>query len=155
MDVVAQWVRTSWTKRSRGGPEATRRNAAPVAFVLPAARCPLVHEIQMDESDDFEPLISVADAPPDRSGVLLTEADGRLRVQVVHSAWGAPRNRRRGPVVRLSPGEWVRWQVNYRFSGYHGWSYRLDTLNLSYGPVAVDTVLGPPLHHVDDRAELF
>lgn len=155
MDVVAQWVRTSWTKQSRGGPAATRRNTAPVAFVLPMARCPLVHEIRMDESDDFEPRISVVEGVPDRSGVLLTEADGRLRVQLVHSAWGSPRNRRRAPVVRLSPGEWVRCQVNYRFSGYHGWSYRLDTLNLFYGPAAVDTFLEPPPHHVDDRAELF
>jgi hypothetical protein len=32
MEAVVQWVRTSWTKRSRGEPGAARRNAAPAAF---------------------------------------------------------------------------------------------------------------------------
>lgn len=32
MDIVVQWVRTSWTKRSRGGPGATRCNALPEAI---------------------------------------------------------------------------------------------------------------------------
>ncbi len=46
-----------------------------------------------------------------------------------------PRGWRRLPAVRLSPGQWLRWQINYRFayptalSG--GWTYRLDTLSAS------------------------
>ncbi|MFD7130855.1 hypothetical protein [Streptomyces sp. NPDC059894] len=32
MDVTVQWIRTSWTKESRGGEAAARRNAVPVGF---------------------------------------------------------------------------------------------------------------------------
>jgi hypothetical protein len=52
----------------------------------------------------------------------------------------------------------VRWQVNYRFSWPMAcggeWSYRLDTLNLVYGPAAVDVFTGSPWRYVDERAQL-
>ena len=39
--------------------------------------------------------------------------------------------------IRLEPGEWLRWQINLRFGatypGGRDWSYRLETLNLTYG----------------------
>jgi hypothetical protein len=88
VDVVAQWVRTSWTKRSRGGPAAAVRNAVPVGFVLPVRRCPVVHEVVMDEAHESEPRASLRDGQPDRTGVLLKESNGRLRVELVVSAWG-------------------------------------------------------------------
>ncbi|WP_203900320.1 hypothetical protein [Virgisporangium aliadipatigenens] len=164
MDAVTQWVRTSWTKASRGGPAAARRNAVPVGFVLPPLTGPAVHEVLMDEADGFTPRESLRDGPPTgvtgayTSAVRLSEADGRLRVELRATSWGAPRRRSRPPAVRLAPGEWVRWQVNYRFSwpAARGgaWSYRLDTLNLAYGPVAAEAFLGDPTHHVDERAAL-
>lgn len=153
-----QWVRTSWTKQSRGGPAATRRNAAPVGFRLPTARRPLVHVVTMDESTDFTPVSSLHEGTPSRSEVVLTEVDGRLRVALVVTPYGMPRRWRRPPAVRLSPGEWVRWQVNYRFSWPlargGAWSYRLDTLNLAYGLSTVDLFTGTPTYHVDERALL-
>ncbi|MFD9408662.1 hypothetical protein ACFWBN_16830 [Streptomyces sp. NPDC059989] len=51
----------------------------------------------------------------------------------------------------------MRWQVNYRFAGSHGdaWTYRLDTLNLAYGPAApTDLFMGDPTHHVCELAAL-
>ncbi|MFF3334146.1 hypothetical protein ACFYWX_32135 [Streptomyces sp. NPDC002888] len=53
MDVTVQWVRTSWTKQSRGGAAAALRNAAPVGFVLPHGVAPLAHTVRMQERDDF------------------------------------------------------------------------------------------------------
>ncbi|SCL72846.1 hypothetical protein GA0070606_6323 [Micromonospora citrea] len=95
---------------------------------------------------------------PDRAGVMLTETEGRLRVELEATPWGAPRRWRRPPAVWLRYGEWVRWQVNYRFSwpAARGgaWSYRLDTLNLAYGPTTVDVFTGSPTRHVDERALL-
>ncbi|MCW2936195.1 MAG: hypothetical protein JWM19_7157 [Actinomycetia bacterium] len=55
MDVIAQWVRTVWTKRSRGGPAAVHRNAVASGFKLPGTQPPLVHEVLMAEQDDFKP----------------------------------------------------------------------------------------------------
>jgi hypothetical protein len=158
MDVVAQWIRTSWTKQSRGGPAAARRNAAPVGFVLPTGRCPIVHAIAMHESHDFVPHESVRDGEPDRSGVLVKEAGGRLRVELVVQRFAAPVRARRPPAVWLDRGQWVRWQVNYRFSWPiargGAWSYRLDTLNLAYGATGVDVFTGAPSRYVDERTHL-
>jgi hypothetical protein len=134
MEVVVQWVRTSWTKRSRGGQEAARRHAAPIAFPLPC-----LHEVVMAEQDGFQPRSTMCDLP-----------DSSLNSGVRPAC---PADTGRGPP--LAPGEWLRWQVNYRFSGYHGWSYRLDTYNVGYGPARADLFLGTPTHHVDELATLF
>jgi hypothetical protein len=154
MDVVAQWVRTSWTKQSRGGAEATRRNAAPVAFLLPEVTMPLVHEVTMNERDGFEPRSSSRHAEPARDGVQLREADGLLRVMLVSRQWPGV-IRRRPPAVRLRRGEWLRWQINYRFVSDRGPThYRLDTLNLAYGQVSADVFMGTPTRRVDERVQL-
>jgi len=135
---------------------AAVRNAAPAGFALPVRRCPLVHEVLMDEAQDFEPRESFHDGQPDRSGVLLKESDGRLRVELVVTPWGMPRRWRRPPAVWLGLGEWVRWQVNYRFVGSCGgdWSYRLDTLNLAYGATSADVFMANPTRFVDERGLL-
>lgn len=154
VDVIAQWVRTSWTKRSRGGAAATHRNAVPSGFPLPSIQSPLVHTLVMAERDNFEARESLHYGEPDQADVLLGEADGRLRVELVVTPFGMPRRRRRPPAVRLSQDEWVQWQVNYRFPHEDSWSYRLDTLNLAYGPVLADIFTGAPTLHVDERASL-
>ena len=158
VDVVAQWVRTSWTKRSRGGPAAARRNAAPVGLVLPTGRRPVVHTVVMNEAQDFQPQESLHDGLPERTEVLLREIDSRLRVELVVYLWAAPRRSRRPPAVWLERGEWVRWQINYRFSWPMArggvWSYRLDTLNLAYGPTNVAAFTGTASRYVDERTYL-
>jgi hypothetical protein len=110
----------------------------------------------MDEAHEFEPSESFRDGQPDRSGVLLKENDGRLRVELMVTPWGMPRRWRRPPAVWLGLGEWVRWQVNYRFVGSCGgdWSYRLDTLNLAFGATPVDVFMGNPTRFVDERGLL-
>jgi hypothetical protein len=156
MEVAVLWVRTSWTKRSRGGPEAARRNAAPIAFPLSCRTLPFLHEVVMSEPDGFQPRSATCDLPDSslNSGLLLKEADGLLRVQVVVTPFGAPRRDRRPPARRLRTGEWLRWQVNYRLSGYEEWTYCLHTFNVGYGPAREDLFLGTPTHHVDELAAL-
>jgi hypothetical protein len=64
-----------------------------------------------------------------------------------------PRRWRRPPAVRLAPGEWVRWQINYRFPGSWGgdWTYRQDTLNLLNGHATDPRIfLGDPTRRVDE-----
>jgi hypothetical protein len=159
MEVVVQWVRTSWTKRSRGEPVAARRNAAPAAFPLPPVQPPFVHEVLMGEHDGFQPHFTVHEGLPGTvpdCGVLLNEANGLLQVQLAVTPFGMPRRWRRPPAVRIAPGDWLRWQINYRFAGTHGgeWTYRLDTLNVTYGPAPVNLFLGHPSHRVSELAAL-
>jgi hypothetical protein len=158
VEVVAQWVRTSWTKRSRGGEAAARRNAVPVGFLLPAAGAPLVNEVWMNEHEDFRPHGQTRKELPAADGVDLRQVDERLRVQPVPNARMMPRRDRRPPAVYLRPGQWVRWWINYRSSGTcscgQQWSYRLDTLSLALGDVSTETFLAQPTYVVDEPAFL-
>lgn len=159
MDAVVQRVCTSWSKRSRGEPGASRRNAAPVAFPLPLRELPFVHEVLMDERDDFQPHVTIRDGLPDASpqaGVLLREERRLLRVHVAVTPFGMPRRWRRPPAVRLASGDWLRWQINYRFAGScdGDWSYRLDTFSIAHGAASADLFLGTPAHHISELAAL-
>ncbi|MFE9812064.1 hypothetical protein ACFYRN_39540 [Streptomyces sp. NPDC005227] len=156
MQITVQWIRTTWTKESRGGDAAARRNAAPVGFALPHEIAPLAHVIRMHERDGFEPydnreVLGKVD-------VQLREADDRLRVfPRAQPLFALPPRKRRPPAVRLVPGQWVRWQLNYRFSsalGIRGWTYWLDTFNIAYGPVNSDTFLSAPPVSIDERGPL-
>ncbi|SDY38910.1 hypothetical protein SAMN05421504_105395 [Amycolatopsis xylanica] len=152
MESQLQWVRTSWTKASRGGAGAARRNAVPVAFPVPGGQP--AHEVLMNERDGFEPRMSMGATLP--ADVMLQEEDGLLHVQLLASALGQPFRRYRPPPVRLAKGEWLRWRINYRFVGFcdGSWSYRLDTLNVVAAATAGDLFLGKPTHLIDERVRL-
>jgi hypothetical protein len=151
MDVVAQWVRTTWTKHSRGGAGARRRGMVPVAFPLPEAGSPMVHEVTVDER--LVPHTVLRHAEPDPDEVELTEENALLRVHLVAVPASGPARWRRPPAVRLARGQWLRWQINYRFAFCCGdGHYRQDTLNLAYGKVAANVFQGEPTRRVDERA---
>ncbi|MFE4540070.1 hypothetical protein ACFRKB_34235 [Streptomyces scopuliridis] len=153
MEITVQWVRTSWTKRSRGGESAARRNAAPIGLSLPHASRSLAHVVRMRKEDGFQPHDTLEDLG--KVDVQLHEAEGRLRVfPRVRPLCALPPRRRRPPAVRLVPGQWVRWQLNYRFSsalGIRDWSYWLDTFNIAYGPVTTDLFCGTPDFFIDEQ----
>ncbi|GAA3370212.1 hypothetical protein GCM10020367_15940 [Streptomyces sannanensis] len=107
----------------------------------------------MHERDAFAPRVGREE--PSRVDVQLREAGGRLRVLPrVQPLFAIPPRPRRPPAVCLVPGQWVRWQLNYRFSsaaGMRGWSYWLDTFNIAYGPVNADVFLSAPTVVIDEQ----
>ncbi|MFJ9518006.1 hypothetical protein ACIRPK_07020 [Kitasatospora sp. NPDC101801] len=153
MEITVQWIRTSWTKQSRGGDAAARRNAAPIGLAVPLGWASSVHTVRMHEGDDFEPHESPEQLRS--ANISLRETEGRLRVRPrVEPLFGLPPRPRRPPAVRLHPAQWVRWQLNYRFSsaaGVRDWSYWLDTFNVAYGPAGADLFLSAPTVFVDER----
>jgi hypothetical protein len=169
VDVVTQWVTTEWTKRSRGGPGAALRSAVPQGFRLPARRRSVVHEVMITERNDFQPIESIGAEPPERepslarSGLRLVRADKGVRVELLlarlgDARLGGPSRDRRPQGVWLAPGEWLRWQVNYRSSGPRidggRWEYRQDTLNIAVGPADPELFFGEPTRHIDERGFL-
>jgi hypothetical protein len=110
----------------------------------------------MDEHDDFKPRSATRTGlPGPDDDVLIREADNVLRVELVVTPFGMPRRWRRPPAVRLLRGQWLRWQVNYRFAVPTGeWRYRLDTLNISHGPAPTNLFLETPTYHVNELAAL-
>jgi hypothetical protein len=151
--ITAQWVRASWTKRSRGGPAAAVRNALPAGFALPERPERGAHVVRMREEAGFAPVETVEGVGA--LDVSLREAGGLLRVLPrVGALHGLPPRKRRPPAVKLAPGEWVRWRLNYRFSssaGMQDWSYWLDTFNVGYGDLPADVFLGEPTCLVDEQ----
>jgi hypothetical protein len=124
---------------------AARRNGLPAGFLLPSVQPPLLHTVSMDERGGFEVRETLDYGTPELRGVLLKEVDGMLLVELAPPSWGAPPRARLPLTLRLAPGEWARWLVNYRLGGYcDGWRYYLDILNLAYAPVAADAFLGSP-----------
>jgi hypothetical protein len=154
VDVIAQRVRTSWSKRSRGFPSAATRNAVPTAFPLPSGQPPLFHDVTMDESDGFTPrMITLHEAPPQTLG--LRRVGDSLLVRVPNG-FGVPVRAHR-PVVTLRSGEWIRWQLNNRHSSAAGmaeWHYTLTTISIAFGPVPTDAFLRDAPHVVDELAVL-
>jgi len=114
MDVVVQRVSTTWTKRSRGFPDATLRNALPVSFALPSGGPPLFHDVRMLEWEDFTPQVSVAHGAPPRHDFGLRLVGPTLQVRLPNG-FGAPTRAYR-PAMLLQPGEWVRWYLNNRWT---------------------------------------
>jgi hypothetical protein len=106
----------------------------------------------MSERDGFEPHESERDLR--QVGLSLRDEGDRLRVLArVEPLFGLPPRPRRPPAVRLVSGQWVRWQLNYRFSsaaGIRDWSYWLDTFNVAYGPVDPNVFLSEPTVLVDE-----
>ena len=157
MDVVVQRVRTSWTKASRGAAWAGTRNAAPTVFPLPHGLRSGLHEVVTRESDAFRPQMSERDLTD--PGLILREVNGLLRVQPPEATIvGMPRRNGRPPAVRLSPGQWLQWQINYRMVGVTRggqWSYRLDTFNVAYNPALPEVFFAtPPTRRVVERGIL-
>ncbi|MFG1641842.1 hypothetical protein ACGFMK_16270 [Amycolatopsis sp. NPDC049252] len=112
-----------------------------------------IHEVAVDESTGFEPRFKVLDT---LDGVTLREAGGSLTVRIELAPMSWPRREWRPEPVRLWPGEWLRWQINYRFGSTCGcgdqWQYRLETLNLAYG--AIPNLTGEPNRTVIERGDL-
>lgn len=109
----------------------------------------------MREADAFEPRMQVQELT--EPGVILRETDGLLRVDPPEmTMFGMPRRHRRPPAVRLAPGQWLQWHINYRLVGScdGSWSYRLETFNIVYGPASLDVFLSVPSHRVDERGSL-
>lgn len=152
MEITVQWVSTFWTKRSRGGDAAAMRNATPTGFPILPTQPTFAQVIQMSEHDGFEPHESERDLR--EVGLSLRDEGDRLRVLArVEPMFGLPPRPRRPPAVRLRPGQWVRWQLNYRFSsaaGMQDWSYWLDTFNVAYGPIDSKVFLSEPTVLVDE-----
>lgn len=59
--------------------------------------------------------------------------------------------------MRLAPGQWVRWQLSYRFSSTSGMqdrSYSLDTFDIACGLTNADVFLSTPTLLVDEQGPL-
>jgi len=158
MRVVVQEIEVRWTKASRGGAEATVREAVPLAFRLP-------DEIAASAGDAGDRRVALEWRSFRVEATELTEGASARRFEVERGAgpggeWlevrfdetRGRRDLRAGPqgrrIFRLAPGEWGRVFHNHRESHERGDVYVRTTFSIGWfdGAVAADVFLGTPTH---------
>lgn len=126
--LIIQHIHTIWTKKSRGMPQAARRNAAPKAMPLPfvdSSQPFLIHEINAHEFNHFD-LVEKSYWTPQLKHYwrLNIDADSTPAINSASISMdydpkytGAPN---RGAYIRklfdLSPSQSALFQINGRFS---------------------------------------
>lgn len=168
--VVIQSICTTWTKASRGGSNATARNAVTEALELPALDFPLtddrslLHEVVYTERDHFqnpkEKLEPCEQTIPFRYNCLKLSPNNQSLVLMLEweRVWGAPR-RHAFPRTTwiLQPGQWGRITYNLRDGGANDWIYKKYVISIglfhSYAPRIF--LEGEPTYHYSDMAHLW
>jgi hypothetical protein len=163
LSLLIQHITTDWTKASRGGDGARRRNAVPERLPIPdelvAPNCLIrMHRVQFDEAADFQPEYSTAmedslEFLHCRGMALQFEGDG-VDVSFVRDHFNAAIADRRivdatGKVVsqipafRLKAGQWGQLVNNGRYTDVDtgNWSYEKSIVNIALFAAEVDAQL--------------
>lgn len=142
--VIIQRIRSEWTKDSRGGEGARRRNAVPQAFTLPAVCFTdrfSHHSVRFLERDEFRrserDSVAIGESWADMacSDLEITMEDEGLQVRLVTDG----RNAASGDMqtyraFTLVPGTWGQLIYNARYVHFSTgiWSYELNVLNIGF-----------------------
>ncbi|MCA9070717.1 MAG: hypothetical protein KDA84_17425 [Planctomycetaceae bacterium] len=155
LTVLVQHILIRWSKSSRGGVLAERRNRIPRAFSLPSPEPRFdrterftVHKIEFGESNQFhKPLHITVDPPlidiPYRSRNCTVEANREFPVVRYEYRDGAPPRTyidKEGisvPVMKtfsIAENQWVQIEHNGRFScrDFGIWSYEHEIINVAF-----------------------
>ena len=171
--VLIQEIRTIWSKASRGGAAAARRNSVPEAALFHttashSAAHKLFHQLLVyGEANDFaEPLKSeTSELISDSIGVGCVRVEASAgRVDVVYEydyrCGGLPPRRSKRGVSRrddlaVEPGRWVRVKYNGRFSGDEWWYEKVVVnVGLFTRPGADVFISTEPAEELSEMAEL-
>lgn len=143
--LIIQRIKTTWTKASRGGENASKRNTVPCASTLPSFSLPtneyLLHDIRYDETNAFRgetQYRNIAHSGSVFLGPLLLYVRPRqAEAKFVWSAHecGAP-ERVSHPLFTLKLGEWGRFECNGRFGATsksgQAWTYQHSLFNVAF-----------------------
>lgn len=144
--LVVQHIGTIWSKASRGGEEARRRNASPHALPLPlevASKEGLLHFVFFNEHDNFVPhetsqsLASLT--APLRQGCVTIQRDEGGTCQVAfrwtNGKGGAPERSHCRRNLTLPSGQWCQVLWNGRFTDPDSgrWWYEKHVVNVGWG----------------------
>lgn len=142
--LVVQRITIRWTKASRGGAAAERRNALPAALPLPSLAGAtvgyLLHDVQFLEWENFACRENVAESDAlthvRLEPVILRVTKAHVAVRFIWSRrhCGAPK-RDAHDLFRLEPGDWGRFVCNGRFgadsSAGRAWEYHMSVFNIA------------------------
>lgn len=172
MILVVQEIKTCWTKASRGGPGAVRRNAVPQVMKVPIRQLQgqevrmVHHKALFQEQACFhapeEQLIVNSTLHPLSVGCVIirrSEQSAWAEFRYLGSCGGAPERGWVRKTLKAGPDEWVRVVYNGRFSG--GWDafwwYEKMAVNVGLFTEVSASVFtrAPPVAEFEAMAHLF
>ena len=138
--ILLQILETRWSKRSRGAPLASRRNATPEALPLPGQALQpapvFCHRVRFDEEGRFVGKVieelALEALPKSRASVHFRPSAAELALSFRWSSLvGAP-ERPHGTTIRLRLGQWCRLLHNGRYGWDNPWSYQGTVINVAF-----------------------
>ncbi len=158
--LLIQAISTEWTKTSRGGSNATRRNGVPEQLAIPVTFDPastsgvMLHRVGYSEGNGFLvphlDWIAVQAVPEEgiryNNFLVLHPSDGSLRITC---EWGnlpgAPKRYPARVQTALEPDQWMRLRYNARLSRgeglwvYEKWIFNIAVLRTLSSRIFLDT----------------
>ncbi|MCA9020586.1 MAG: hypothetical protein KDA74_10615 [Planctomycetaceae bacterium] len=164
--IIIQHITTLWTKKSRGMPDAEKRNAVPHRLLLPVVPQQLppvcVHQVSAQEVNDFQlkQTTQFPDQPEHYWSFQFQQQGDQLEVVFTYSRTehGTPdRGSCTRPLFSLKLNQTGTFSINGRFSSYQGPYYQSHTVNLGFVDRFHDNLFltQAPDHSIDLRAHLF
>ncbi len=120
--VIIQLIYVTWTPKSRGAPEAIRRNAVAKSLPLQLVQSQFLFEKYYFGEPDFakgEPVDLIKDCMPEKIDSLFLEFQNEELIVGFHYNYyeiGKPGRYDKRPALRLRPGQYGRLMVNGRHS---------------------------------------
>ena len=142
MSLIVQLIDVEWTKKSRGAPQATLRNAVPEHYPLESVELGLgsyLHKVEYSEYSNFEkpsvkPLKKINENQLREIQLSIKPEDQSIDV----FSWGIPlrkTNDKEKLIGRLTKDTWLRIIGNVRVSWESTWAYHKYTYNIFFGEV--------------------
>lgn len=143
--IVVQHSLTHWTKASRGGEGAVKRNAVPEATILPlsrietAGRTGLLHKLAYREENGFARQDEALQLDPLLSKLIVGCITINLDRDTVSASFryrwsccGSPEREWTRKTLRMAEGEWGQMVYNGRFVDSDGgrWWYEKKAINI-------------------------
>lgn len=170
--ILVQTIKTQWTKASRGGDGASRRNTVPDALkVTPIAvnvphPLPLFHQTTLfTESAEFQPSVTQTEIYALTLNKHLTlgclrliPAEEHLTITYAPTTicTGAPKRPHTRKEITLTPDTWAQIVYNGRFGWATGWSYHKTVFNIAYTDTfSENKFYGEPDFSYHDLADLW
>jgi hypothetical protein len=168
--VYLQRVTVYWTRRSRGMPDAAKRNSCKISFPISDDEIKILtagegySDIRIHESLEFTPQRTTGEfwqpGKLDFDTLSIKRPSGKTIVRYRYSTLfvGAPARSNRPDIsCEIQPGELVRVEYNGRFAYPMGdWSYHRVIYNIVYTDrLTTDSFLAEPDHYIQDMANLL
>jgi hypothetical protein len=137
---IIQIIETHWTKKSRGAPAASSRNAIPELLPIPDSILEypaLLHHTVFSERTNFLPdacsgLTCFLESDSTKWRVCVVPAERGLEVQFLGTPF-AQTTGRATDTIFLEENTWLQHVSNRRISQEDGWAYRKYVYNIFYG----------------------